>query len=151
MGAADLSSQGGQPQAPGPVQPEPDADTSGFWQATARGELSLCWCPACRRYLHPPLERCRHCAGPTRFEPVSGRGRVHSFIVVNRAVAPGYQDRAGQVIVLVELEEQEGLRLLAQLDGDGPGAVQIGDPVEARLVDLPGGDYRIPVFHRLPG
>lgn len=129
-----------------PIQPEPDPDTIGFFEATARGELALGWCPACARYLHPPLERCRTCGGPTGWRAVSGRGRVHSFIVVRRAVAPGYQDKPGHVIVLVELEEQDGLRLVGQWDDERGAPPEIGAAAETRLVDLPGGDRRVPVF-----
>jgi hypothetical protein len=133
-----------------PVQPQPSPDTAGFWAATASGGLALCWCPECRRYRHPPLERCARCGGGTEFRAVSGRGRIHSYIVVGRAVAPGYQDRPGQVLVLVELEEQEGLRLVGRLEDADAQAVEIGTPVEARIVDLPGGDFRIPVFNAVP-
>lgn len=140
---------GPRPASP-PVQPMPTPDTTGFWEATARDELALCWCGRCRRYLHPPLEACPDCAGRTEFKPVSGRGRIHSFIVVHRTVAPGYEDRPGHVIVLVDLEEQDGLRLVAQLEGVVAAGVEIGAAVEAELVGLPGGDYRVPVFRLLP-
>lgn len=134
-----------------PIQPQPTPDTAGFWAATAAGGLALCWCPDCRRYRHPPLERCANCGGPTEFRAVSGRGRIHSYIVVGRAVAPGYSDRPGQVLVLVDLEEQDGLRLVGRLDGAEGRAVDIGATVEASVVDLPGGDFRIPVFHLAAG
>ena len=127
-----------------PLQPRPTPDSAGFWEATTRGELALSWCPACDRFAHPPLERCPGCAGEMTFKPVSGKGEVHSFIVVHRAVMPGYQP--GHVIALVELAEQEGLRLAAQLVDVDSAAVEIGMPVEATIVDLPGGDFRVPFF-----
>ncbi|MGH9005177.1 MAG: Zn-ribbon domain-containing OB-fold protein [Acidimicrobiia bacterium] len=133
-----------------PIQPQPTPDTAGFWAATAAGGLALCWCPECRRYRQPPHERCAGCGGPVEFRAVSGRGRIHSYIVVGRAVAPGYQDGSGQVIVLVDLEEQDGLRLVGRLEGPEDRAAEIGAAVEARIVDLPGGDFRVPVFHLAP-
>ena len=129
-----------------PLQPRPTPDTVGFWAATAQGELALCWCRACDRFIHPPLERCPRCAGPVAFKAVSGKGTLHSFIVVQRAVVPGYEDRPGHVIGLVELAEQEGLRLTTQLLGVEAAEVRIGMALEARIVDLPGGDLRVPVF-----
>lgn len=57
---------------------------------------------------------------------VSGRGTVHSFTVTHQSV-PGYE--APFVVVLVELEEQEGLRLVSQLIDVDPDLVRIGMPV----------------------
>jgi hypothetical protein len=127
-----------------PLQPALNPDTAGFWAATARGELALCWCAACDRFVQPPVERCPTCAGPMAFRPVSGKGHVHSFIVVHRAVVPG--SAPGDVIALVELVEQDGLRLATRLVDLDAAGVRIGLPVEAAIVDLPGGDHHIPVF-----
>ncbi|HEY1973048.1 MAG TPA: OB-fold domain-containing protein [Pseudonocardia sp.] len=129
-----------------PPQPTPNPDTDGFWSATALGRLELCWCAACERYLHPPLERCRDCAGRTGFLAVSGAGVLYSYIVVHRAVAPGYADRPGHVIGLVELVEQPGLRLPTQLPDVDASDLWIGMPMTAELVALPGGEFTVPVF-----
>jgi hypothetical protein len=127
-----------------PIQPTPTPDSAGFWRATERGELALCWCAACARYLHPPLERCPVCRRATVFRPVSGAGDLHSFIVVRRSIVPGY--RPGHLIGLVELPEQPGLRVVAALRGLTIDEVRIGMPLKASIVDLPGGSYRIAVF-----
>ncbi len=129
-----------------PVQPAPDPDSRGFWEATAAGELAICRCVGCRAWLQPPLERCRHCAAATRFERVSGRGTIFSFIVVRHPCSPGYLDDLPYLVGLIELEEQAGLRLPARLVGIAAEAVQIGQCVRAEIVDLPGGEFRIPVF-----
>lgn len=129
-----------------PPQPLPDPDTEGFWQATARGELAICRCQDCRRWQHPPVERCRQCGGPTAFEPVSGEGSVFSFIVANRASVPGFAELVPYPVALVELDEQEGLRVVSRLADIDPHAVEIGMRVRAEIVDLPGGDYRVAVF-----
>ena len=129
-----------------PPQPDPDVDTEGFWQATAEGRLALCRCRTCRAWLQPPLERCRHCNEPTAFEAVTGRGVVHSYIVVHHPVAPGYLDQLPYVVALVELAEQQGLRLPGRLVGIEPPDVTIGMAVQAEIVPLPGGDHRVPVF-----
>jgi hypothetical protein len=129
-----------------PIQPQCTPDTERFWEATAAGELALCWCASCQTYLHPPLEACHLCNTPTEFRPVSGRGHLHSYIVVHRAVIPGYQDRPGHLIGLVELDEQDGLRLATQLLNVEADTVRIGMPMQARIVDLPGGEFRVPMF-----
>ena len=76
-----------------PPQPAPDADSAGFWAATAAGELRLCRCADCRRWHQPPLERCPACGGATGFELVSGCGRIKSFIVVRHPAVPGYLEK----------------------------------------------------------
>ena len=129
-----------------PPQPAPDSDTAGFWQASADGALSMCRCQACGLWLQPPLERCRECAGETAFEPVSGDGFVYSFIVQRQPAVAGYLDNLPQVIALVELDEQTRLRLPTRIVGVEPEQVRCDMRVRAELVDLPGGDYVVPVF-----
>jgi uncharacterized OB-fold protein len=129
-----------------PPQPLPDVDSKGFWEATAEGRLALCRCRECGLWLQPPLERCRCCAGATAFEEVAGRGTIYSFIVQRQSSVVGYQDEIPYVVALVELDEQVGLRLPSRIVGVEPEAVAIGMRVQAELVDLPGGDYRVPVF-----
>lgn len=129
-----------------PPQPEPDLDSEGFWRATAEGRLALCRCRSCGLWLQPPLERCRRCAGETAFEAVAGRGRLHSFIVVRHPAVPGYLEQLPYVVGLVELEEQDGLRLPARVVGFEPDEVRVGQPVEAEIVPLAGGDHRVAVF-----
>lgn len=134
---------------PTPPQPAPDVDSAGFWEATARGELALCRCQRCGRWQHPPVERCRQCAGPTAFEPVSGTGTVFSYIVMHRASIPGFDDLLPYVVATVELDDQPGLRFVARLQGIDPAGVQVGARVRAEIVAVPGGDYHVPVFRPL--
>jgi uncharacterized protein len=128
-----------------PPQPFPDVDSQGFWDATARGELAICRCRKCRAWMHPPQERCRLCGGETSFEPISGRGRIHSFIIMHRASVPGLGPPP-YVIALVEFDDTPGIRLTGILAGVEPSDVEIGAPVQARIVDVPGGPYRAPEF-----
>lgn len=110
--------------------PLPDADSQGFWDSLATGELAICRCTECRMWLHPPLERCRYCAGETAFEPVAGRGTVFSYIVVRHPAVPGHLPP--YVVALVDLEEPASIRLTGILDVD-PTAVHIGMSVSADI------------------
>ncbi|MEO2167353.1 MAG: OB-fold domain-containing protein [bacterium] len=129
-----------------PPQPDPDVDSAGFWRATAEGHLAICRCRECQMWQQPPLERCKGCAGETEFVPVSGRGTVYSFIVSRHPCCPGYLDGVPYVIALIDLEEQEGLRLSARLVDVEPGEVSIGDPVLLDVTSLPGGNFQVPTF-----
>ncbi|MGE0387145.1 MAG: Zn-ribbon domain-containing OB-fold protein [Gammaproteobacteria bacterium] len=132
-----------------PPQPNPDPDSRGYWEHTARGVVALQRCAACRRYQFPALETCRHCGGTLAWEPVSGRGRVHAYIVQQHPVAPGYDDLRPYAIALVEPEESPDLHVPGRVLGP-PGAVRVGAAVQAEIIDLPGGSYRVPVY-RLTG
>jgi uncharacterized OB-fold protein len=134
-----------------PPQPAPDFDSAPFWEATADGRLALCRCADCRIWLHPPLERCRVCGGPTAFEDVGGTGTVYSFVVQRQPAVVGYLDAVPYVVALVELDEQAGLRLPTRIVGIEPDAVVVGLRVVAELVDLPGGDFKVAVFRPADG
>lgn len=127
-----------------PPHPDPDPDTAGFWESTETGHLAIARCQECGRWVHPPTERCAACAGPMGFERVSGRGVVFSRISVHQPTVPGYLRDLPYDVVLVELVEQQGLRLPARVE-TSPTSPRIGDPVELRLDPLPGSTYRIPV------
>jgi uncharacterized OB-fold protein len=123
--------------------PIPDPDTAGFWEATSQGHLALCRCQSCQTWMHPSLERCRRCGGPTAFEPVSGRGRVFSFIVVRHPAVPGH--KVPYVIALVELEEQAGLRVSGLVHAE-PDAVTVDAPVQVRLAPVGESGFQTPEF-----
>jgi uncharacterized OB-fold protein len=95
--------------------------------------------------MHPPLERCRHCGGPTRFETVAGTGRVHSFIMMHRESVPGLGP-GPHVIAVVDLDGVDGARLTGRVVGVDPALVQVGTPVRARIVPVPGGPFHQPEF-----
>ena len=124
-------------------QPQPDPDTQQFWDHLQAGTLGICRCQDCGLWMHPPLERCRKCAGPVAISPVSGHGTVVSFIVVRQPTVPGRVPP--YVVATVELAEQQGLHLIAVVDAD-PDRVRVAAGVRARVVPLPGGDLRVPEF-----
>ena len=126
-----------------PPVPVPDVVSEPFWSSTASGVLALARCADCRRWDHPPQERCRLCGGAIAFEPVSGRGTIFSFIVNRRQFVPGHPPP--RVIALVELEEQAGLRLTG-LVGAEPEMVTIGSAVTASLAQVGTSGYMAPVF-----
>ena len=80
-------------------------------------------------------------------EAVAGTGALHSFIVVHQPVAPGYLDQLPYVVGLIELDEQEALRIPARVVGSAPEDLRIGDRMTAEVIALPGGDYHVAVFH----
>ncbi|MEI8241194.1 MAG: OB-fold domain-containing protein [Actinomycetota bacterium] len=129
-----------------PPQPLPDADTTGFWEATAEGHLAVCHCQECGLWMMPPLERCRQCAGPTAFDPIAGTGTLYSFIVQHHRSVPGYFDQLPYVVGLMEIDEQIRVRIPGRVVGIEHGDVKCGLRVRAELVPLAGGDFMVPVL-----
>jgi uncharacterized protein len=125
--------------------PLPDPETEFFWEATRRRELHILRCRRCGTYIHLPRPACRRCGstdlGPER---VSGRGVVHSYTVTHFPL-PGYEPPFA--VVLVELEEQKGLRLASNLVDVAPEDVEIGMDVEVTFEDA-GDDVVLPLFRK---
>ena len=125
------------------ILPQPDSSTEFYWAAAARRELHVLRCRACGLYVHYPREDCPRCSsrdlGPQR---VSGRGTIHSFTIAHHQ-ASGIETPFA--LVLVELAEQKGLRVLANLLECPLDEVKIGMNVEVTFADV-GGGVTLPQF-----
>lgn len=107
------------------VLPALDDENRFFWTSGRDGRLRFLRCGGCGYYLHPPGPLCPRCRGRELApEEVSGRAVLHSFTVNHQPWAPGPE--VPYVIGLVELPEQEGLRLTTNVVNVDPGAVRVG-------------------------
>lgn len=132
--------------------PDPeDADAAPFWAGAARGELLVQTCAACGTRRIPPRPMCFACRSlRAEWVPLSGRGRIWSFVVPHPPLLPAYQELAPYNVVVVELDDAPGLRLVGNLvarpDGPinevDPAAIRIGQAV--RVVFQPCGDVVLP-------
>ena len=102
----------------------------------------------CGLWMMPPLHACRKCASPTHFEEVSGAGLVYTFVVQRQAAVSGYLDNLPYVVGIIELDEQEGLRLPGRIVDIDPQDVVCDMRVQAELEQLPGGNFVVPVFRK---
>lgn len=119
-------------------------DNAHFWQGGAEGELRFLRCTACGTYVHPPAPVCSACLGREfAVEAVSGRARVHTFTVNHHPWVPGFDPP--YVVAIVDIEEQEGLRLTTNLVGIEPDAVRIGMAVKVCFEEREDGIF-IPLF-----
>lgn len=87
-------------------------------------------CDECARWVHPAAGECRGCGGPLVARPVSGRGTVFTYTVNHHPYNP--EIPTPYVIAIVELAEQHGLRVAANIVGCEPDSVTCGMPVEIR-------------------
>jgi uncharacterized OB-fold protein len=122
--------------APFRVLPALDDDNRFFWTSGEDGRLRFLRCGACGYYLHPPLPRCPVC-GSRDVAPsvVSGRGTVFSCTVNHHSWDGGTEPYS---IALVELAEQEGLRLTTNVVGCPPDEVHIGLAVRVAFEERDG-------------
>jgi uncharacterized OB-fold protein len=85
---------------------------------------------------------CPHCHA---FEwdtvEASGRGRVYSYVVAHHPPVPPFE--YPNLIALIELEE--GTRMVSNLVGVEPGAVEIEMPVEVEFTEVDP-ELVLPVF-----
>lgn len=117
--------------APGKPKPDTTPLTQPYWQAAAEKRFVIQRCRACRHWIHFPEPACPACAGTDlAYEPVSGRGTVETFTVIERSFVPGFNAGGPYAVAWIGLPEQAGLRVLGNVTGCPPEEVHIGMAVE---------------------
>ncbi|OBG27557.1 DNA-binding protein [Mycobacterium sp. 852002-51057_SCH5723018] len=91
-------------------------------------QLLIEHCEVCARWVHPATGECRDCGGRLVARPVSGRGAVFTYTVNHHPYNPDIP--TPYVIAIVELVEQSGLRVAANIVGCEPDSVTCGMPVQ---------------------
>ena len=115
-----------------PDFPLPDLDwepTREFWSAAARHELVIPRCQRCAAYCWYPPADCPGCGGPLAWSRVSGRGRLYSWAVVERALVGAFADKVPYVTGLVALEEDPAVRLVTNLVDCEARELRVGMPL----------------------
>ncbi|MBV8360226.1 MAG: OB-fold domain-containing protein [Deltaproteobacteria bacterium] len=116
--------------------PSPDEITRPFWEAAREQRLVIQRCTTCNYYNHPPRTVCDSCLSQELcFEPVSGRGRIHTFTVMHQRDVPGFESEAPFINIVVELEEQPMLLMVSNLPISERERVHIGGPVMVEFED----------------
>ncbi len=124
--------------------PQVTPENEHFWRGGAEGELRFLCCGSCRHRVHPPAPLCPECLSRDLSpEAVSGRALVHTFTVNHQPWIPGFEPP--YVVAIVELDEQEGLRLTTNLVNCEPEDVSIGMRVKVLFEDLGEGVF-LPLF-----
>ena len=113
-----------------------------YWTGGADGRLRIAHCEACGLLVHPPRRDCPACSGPLTFVDVSGHGTVFTYTVAHQQFRPDVPTPF--VIALVELDEQPGLRVVANIVDCDPETVRTGLRVQVRFEQH--GAVFVPVF-----
>jgi uncharacterized OB-fold protein len=112
-----------------------------FWTSGKEGQLRLLRSRSSGRWIHPFWNVAEDDSDLTP-EAVSGKGRVFTFTVnlhsYNPQVPPPY------IIAIVQLPEQDDLRIATNIVNCEPDEVEIGAPV--RVLFEPHGDIFVPLF-----
>jgi uncharacterized OB-fold protein len=128
--------------------PLPDELTQPFWDAAQHHKLVIQQCRACETFIHWPGVICPFCqSDDLGYTEVSGKATLYTYTVVVQSFHPGLSDLVPYTLVLVELVEQEGLRMVSRLIDCPEDELQVGMPVEAVFVDVAPA-LRLPLFRR---
>ena len=131
--------------------PRPDDASQQYWQGCRDGELRMQRCTPCGHLRFPPRPMCPRCQSfECGWVPVSGRGTVYSWVVAHPPLLPAFVDLAPLVVLLVELEEGDDLRIVGNLLGEGPEAIAIGMPVEVAFEQV-AAEVVLPQWRRRAG
>jgi hypothetical protein len=130
--------------APKPIRPNITDVNRPFWDGCSRGELLIQRCSSCAQLRYPATPVCPTClSSESKWERVSGAGKVFSFAVFHRAYHPAWEGKVPYNVSLVELDE--GPMMLSNVVGVDNATLKIGQPVQVAFEQIDP-DLVIPVF-----
>jgi uncharacterized OB-fold protein len=129
-----------------PPVPTTDPLTKFFWDGINQHKLLILRCQECGHYIHPPRPICRACqsmnVAPAQ---VSGRGTLYSYTVTVQPFHPFWVDKVPYVLAVVELAEQENLRLTSNVIDCPEDKLKVGLPVAVVFKEIAPG-VTLPLF-----
>ena len=119
---------------PAPIVDEPSKP---FFDAAADAVLLLQRCDMCRAYLWPLREICTECLSTDlSWAPSTGKGSVHSFVIMHRLFHPAFQEDVPYNLTVVQLDE--GPRVTSIIRGTDNEDISVGMNVTANWHDVNG-------------
>ena len=89
---------------------------AGFFEYCNKRELRFQRCSKCEWWRHMPRESCEKCGSfEWSWERSSGKARLFSWTTIHRALHPSFVDDVPYTVVIVEMEDEEGVRLATRL------------------------------------
>jgi uncharacterized OB-fold protein len=127
----------------GSVVPGADRDSTPWWAALGRHELTLQRCDGCDAARWPPRAICNRCGSlDWRWAEASGRGTVASWIVNHHSFGSGAGGsgaggrEAPYVVLLVRLDDQDDILIPGAWAGLRDGSdLRVGLPVTVGFDD----------------
>jgi uncharacterized OB-fold protein len=107
-----------------------------MWESIRAGGMKLQRCAHCATALYPPGPSCPKCLScDLVWTPVSGRGKIVSWVVFHRHYLPAYPPPYNAIAVRLE----EGVTMISNLEGAMPENGCIGRVVRLVYVTMPDG------------
>jgi uncharacterized protein len=126
--------------------PAANAQTVGWWEAASDHRLVVQACASCGKIRHPPGPVCPYCRSlEAVWKDLPGTGHVYTYTVVRQAFVPALADRIPYVVVAVELEGAQGVRMVSNLVDVDPKDVEVGMTVDVVWEDM-GPQLALPRF-----
>jgi uncharacterized OB-fold protein len=121
----------------------PDSDSAVFWAAINESRFLIQHCRDCKKPQFYARSVCTHCKGSRlEWKEASGRGKIASFSVVQRAPLDAFRADVPYVLALIDLEE--GVRFMCNVINCDPWKVKIGDAVKVVYEDRAGSTQKVP-------
>ena len=118
-------------------------DSEEFWNFATDHKLMLRSCNDCGTLMYYPRVVCTNCLSQNLgWREARGGGIVHAKTIVYRAPNEAFRAEVPYVVAIVELDE--GPRLMTNILGSEPAAVETGMRVE--LIFEERGDIALPQF-----
>ncbi len=124
--------------APGLAAPRAARDglDAPYWSGTREHRLSVQRCESCSTFQWGPEWMCHNCQSlEVGWTDIAGRGLIYSWQRPHHPVHPALKQQGPYVVVLVELPDAGGIRMVGNLLGDPLQEVEIGAEVEAVFED----------------
>lgn len=114
-------------------------DNKPYWDSADNHELSIQNCETCNKAIHPPGPACPHCGSQEIGWVNYGNeitGKIYSFVTTYVPMLPGFQHDLPTIIAQVEVEQIEGVRIMANIINAKPEDIEIGKPVKMTWIDI---------------
>jgi len=115
----------------------------GFWSHTSKSQLVVQSCSHCNKVRFPPRPMCPSChCLEHKWEKVSGKGEVWSFVVPRPPLLPAFEEISPYAVGLISLEEHPFIRMVGRLKveeaqkNDDFELIKIGSKVEVAFEKL---------------
>jgi uncharacterized OB-fold protein len=128
--------------------PKPSPESGPYWAAAKERRLSLQACDHCGTVRCPPACLCPACGSDrATWRDMSGRGVIHSFVVVHRATHAGF-DQVPYAVGVIALAE--GPRLVTNVATPALETLRCGLPVQVYFEER-GDGVLVPQFRVVAG
>ena len=117
------------------IHPQVDHDSLPYWRHLREHNARLQKCEKCSRFRFPPMPSCPYCGAlGGSWTPISGKGKVYTWMVIDHPIDPRLAAEVPFVIAMVELEEGPGVA--GRMVGIEREQIKGDMPVKARYDDI---------------